>query len=360
LGNESFVANYSQSGNKTINLESDPYYALHLKIWFTVTLLFCFFGAGNNVLLLILTFRMRNLLNPAVYFLLSHLIIIYIVNCVLVLPIGNVSILLSLYEIRVTDQFCSVYQTIYVTLFAVAAWIDGCLAVNRVMAICFPFHFSRSAQRWNQSTKLTFDLFFDSGVSWGFFHFQVNPKQTDIDCIGGLRMDFHFSLQIATNIWYNREIFRSGQQPMFRQIFRLFGSRSQRNWLLRTVQRHWMYYFADFTQVGCDQVVRSGKSGGHGAAVRHFADETVAAKTDIGEITFCLFSVECYLLRPADNCGIGLSQGSVHNTDDGLRDQIFCGFDLYSWTGTNTGFHCDLVSCTFNSYIFAASFLHFQ
>ena len=109
--------------------------------WSTTYFSLCVIAACTNSALLIAVIRDRNS-TLATRILIGNLAIAALLLSVIFFPGAAITILVRTYVSTQSPNFCAIFSAILFTVQASICWAEVCIAVNRLVAICFPYHYN--------------------------------------------------------------------------------------------------------------------------------------------------------------------------------------------------------------------------
>ncbi|OWA54326.1 hypothetical protein BV898_18734 [Hypsibius exemplaris] len=135
--------------------------ALHgqLTAWFVLLITFSLFGIISNALLLRIIANHKKLRNDCSR-LIIHLLITSLIMCGIHFPINAVVIYGKAYWfVAVPSNICTYIYSIQVATANASNWTEAWLAINRLVAIIFPYHYPKWVAPWPFRAMVAF--------SWG-------------------------------------------------------------------------------------------------------------------------------------------------------------------------------------------------
>ncbi|XP_055344393.1 melatonin receptor type 1A-like [Paramacrobiotus metropolitanus] len=140
-----------------------------LKPWAAVYLSFCFEGAlGNLLIVCVILFNRK--LRSGCGLLIANCLIAYTILCGFSFPIVGTSVYRKqAFNWQLDPKYCKGFQWIQMGCRFAAYWLDLYIAVNRVVALCFPHRyraFSRTRTEMTVVAILWITALMYSGLGW--------------------------------------------------------------------------------------------------------------------------------------------------------------------------------------------------
>ena len=130
--------NFSLNSNSSLRRNSEPH---SLVVWFTTYLVLCLIAATTNLALLIAVLKDKKSAT-ATRILIVNLTVGTMFISAVFFPGVAVAILVRPYIATQPPRYCDIYSATLFTVQAGTCWAEVCIAVNRLVAICFPHHYN--------------------------------------------------------------------------------------------------------------------------------------------------------------------------------------------------------------------------
>ncbi|OQV14738.1 hypothetical protein BV898_11110 [Hypsibius exemplaris] len=126
-----------------------PGLAVKLPVTFAIKIILDIVGALANAGLLVVCYQMYRTdpSSNAVSLIIMQMVACWFFMDFFMFPINDIQTLLYNFHHRAPDYYCIWEMTSCVFLVSLSSWTEVFLAVNRVVAICFPLHYGRVSSR---------------------------------------------------------------------------------------------------------------------------------------------------------------------------------------------------------------------
>ena len=158
-------ANYSHSGKDNISslnhLQTSSFPILsqaertELQAWGITTPILSFFGAFNNILVLMVTYPQSGA-KSGLNLLIFHFVAVNLWMCMVNVPVSVFFILAKRDGYFIPPNLCSYFQAIYGLGATLVNWTDSALAVNRCIALFLPHQYKSLTKNWLVGIMLMF------------------------------------------------------------------------------------------------------------------------------------------------------------------------------------------------------------